>query len=379
VYVESDLLRVARRLGGKRNFLLVNPLQGKHMPVAPDAALDMMESLGHLLVSRCGGGKALFIGFAETATAIGAACAASYADLTGQDVNYIHTTRERIDKAPYFLFSEAHSHAVEQRLYRTNWERLTAGIDRIVFVEDELSTGETCLSLLSLLRREGAVEERVKFTAVSILNIMEDSAVERLSRAGLETLFLLKPACADFERRALLLEPDSSCFHDYRSCGEYDGGGALEIEGRLDPRVGVSIGGYLEGVDALARALAARLGVEGGGGGSLALLGTEEFMYPCLYAGRLFGQLNPRLRVRCHASTRTPIAAALPPSPIRSAHALCGVYEGSRETYLYNSAPYDSLVVLSDAAPPCGEGVEGLRRIFADAGCGEFRLALWKT
>ena len=38
-YVESDLVRIAKRENNtKRNYLVVNPLQGKHIPVQPSKA-----------------------------------------------------------------------------------------------------------------------------------------------------------------------------------------------------------------------------------------------------------------------------------------------------------------------------------------------------
>ena len=46
-YSECDLLRLAKRVNNtKRSYLLVNPLQGKHIPVDPEAALTMMQALG---------------------------------------------------------------------------------------------------------------------------------------------------------------------------------------------------------------------------------------------------------------------------------------------------------------------------------------------
>ena len=73
-YSSQDLLRIAKRFNNpKRTYLLVDPLQAKHIPVSPGRALEMMESLGDLLKKYPG--PRLVIGFAETATAIGAAAA----------------------------------------------------------------------------------------------------------------------------------------------------------------------------------------------------------------------------------------------------------------------------------------------------------------
>ena len=72
-YTQSQILRIAKRFrNAKRSYLLVNPLQAKHLPVSPSQALDMMETLGERLRAEFPFAK-LVIGFAETATAIGAA------------------------------------------------------------------------------------------------------------------------------------------------------------------------------------------------------------------------------------------------------------------------------------------------------------------
>ena len=40
-YTEKDLVKIAKRENNtKRNYLVVDPLQGKHIPVVPSKALD---------------------------------------------------------------------------------------------------------------------------------------------------------------------------------------------------------------------------------------------------------------------------------------------------------------------------------------------------
>ena len=73
VYTPENTLRIAKRFNNaKRTYLLVNPLQAKHIPVSPTASLEMMEALGRQLAEQYPAAR-LVIGFAETATAIGAA------------------------------------------------------------------------------------------------------------------------------------------------------------------------------------------------------------------------------------------------------------------------------------------------------------------
>ena len=52
-YQEKELLRLARRRDtSKRAYLLVNPLQAKHVPSRPGDALEMMEALGRALATE---------------------------------------------------------------------------------------------------------------------------------------------------------------------------------------------------------------------------------------------------------------------------------------------------------------------------------------
>ena len=90
-YSEQNLVKIAKRENNKkRSYLLVNPLQGKHMPVSPIKAMQLFDSLADKIKDRYKDEKILFVGFAETATAIGARVAVTLGD------NYIQTTREDI-------------------------------------------------------------------------------------------------------------------------------------------------------------------------------------------------------------------------------------------------------------------------------------------
>ena len=52
-YREQDVLRLAKRHHNtKRTYLLVNPLQAKHIPVSPGASLAMMRTLGDRQIGR---------------------------------------------------------------------------------------------------------------------------------------------------------------------------------------------------------------------------------------------------------------------------------------------------------------------------------------
>ena len=52
-YQQKDLVRIAKRENNtKRNYLVVDPLQGKHVPVEPSKALNLFKSLAEKLPGK---------------------------------------------------------------------------------------------------------------------------------------------------------------------------------------------------------------------------------------------------------------------------------------------------------------------------------------
>ena len=52
-YNETDLVKIAKRENNtKRSYLVVNPLQGKHIPVSPSKAIDLFNTLATELKER---------------------------------------------------------------------------------------------------------------------------------------------------------------------------------------------------------------------------------------------------------------------------------------------------------------------------------------
>lgn len=65
-YTKKDLVGIAKRENNaKRNYLVVNPLQGKHVPVSPTRALKLFASLAEELRDKYEGERLLLIGFAD--------------------------------------------------------------------------------------------------------------------------------------------------------------------------------------------------------------------------------------------------------------------------------------------------------------------------
>jgi len=94
MYTEEELVRVAgRENNSQRKYLVVNTLQGKHVPAAPKESLCMFGALADKLEKAYVTEELLLIGFAETATAIGAALAVRL------NSYYMQTTREDVEGA----------------------------------------------------------------------------------------------------------------------------------------------------------------------------------------------------------------------------------------------------------------------------------------
>lgn len=91
-----------------------------------------------------------FIGFAETATALGHSMYQAFAG----GCTYIHTTRELLPERMSLLnFEEEHSHATTHRCYAAD-PGVLAGASPVVLVDDEMTTGRTALNIIRDLHRQ---------------------------------------------------------------------------------------------------------------------------------------------------------------------------------------------------------------------------------
>jgi len=205
----DDLFQMAARINKKRSFLFVSRILGKHIPVDPyrsllgGAALALLwqrhragsaspgteeaareagsYSLEEVCAALHGGDSAkslydrlqehklhleepaLFIAFAETATALGHAMYDCFAG----DTRFLHTTREELtDREPVLRFEEEHSHATAHRCYA----RATSffeGEDTVVLVDDEVTTGNTALNIIRDLQSK---HPRKRYVVASLLD-----------------------------------------------------------------------------------------------------------------------------------------------------------------------------------------------------------------
>ena len=362
---ENTLVLAKRHHNTKRTYLLVNPLQAKHLPVSPARSLKMMTCLGESVAKKYPSAK-LVIGFAETATAIGAAVAGCL----DPGCQYIHTTREPYGElSDWIYFNEEHSHAVEQKLYSKNLGKWIEETPEIIFVDDEISTGKTLMNIIDKLCEAFPQAKSKPLIAASIINRLSEENEKRFSNAGIESQYLVKvsgndlsDAVAHFDIQPPKSPDPSSGLPDYKLIHT--------DEPFMNPRLGVSITKYTDSCREQANRLCEKLLPDIQKGAEVLVLGTEECMYPSLALGQELERSNIPASVRCHATTRSPIGICLDEAyPIRSGFKLRGFFDNERETYIYNLAPRDTTIVVTDTAEDDQKARADLSRALSISGC----------
>lgn len=201
----EDLMVVANRANNpKRNFLFVSKLLGKHIEVNPNvckAAGRLMASLlydngnvnSSLMVSLIKGEKVdneevlrelnspiktdeknFVLGFAETATGLGMSVASSI-----ENSHYQTTTRENIvDIKDMLSFEEEHSHATSHKCF-TMYPNKIKEADRIILVDDEITTGK---SMRNLIRELTKITDVKKYVILSILDWRNSENIENMDK-----------------------------------------------------------------------------------------------------------------------------------------------------------------------------------------------------
>lgn len=369
-YSLQDLVRVAKRENNtKRPYLYVNPLQGKHIPVRPLDAMDLFGRMKEIMEETHLDERLLVIGFAETATGIGSAVATSAKNAD----YYLNTTREDIPGAEYLFFTESHSHAAEQRLVKNGLEKAVKNVDLIVFVEDEVTTGNTIEKLIREI--EKTYGPGLHYGILSILNSMTDERKKELKEKGIDCSYVCR---LPHEYHIDGLDAYSYC------TGEKRADGTINLEWKE-----IRIGGYwncrmtektgrLKGkVDVFVKNAIRKAGIRNGA--DILVLGTEEFMFPAMAFGAKIKETDPEASVHFHATTRSPIEVSTDAGyPLHNRCVFDSQYEVGRRTYLYNLRKYDQVFIVTDAAKVNEAGLKSLIRALAEYGNDDITLIRWE-
>lgn len=375
MYSEGELVAVARRENNnKRRYLVVNKLQGKHIPVLPSKALTMFNELGKLVKKEYAGERLLIIGFAETATAIGAALAVC------TDSFYMQTTRENVENMSYLYFTESHSHATEQKLVRESLESVLDKIDRIVFAEDEITTGNTILKIVNIIKEEFHVT--ISFSAVSILNGMDKEAEEIYKEQNISCHYLVKTHHDIYTAIAahwrgdgiyVNLMTDSKNILNLVSLSEF------EAHGYQNARCITKGKPYQNACEELWQQVKQKVFSDFSQtetNRKFLILGTEEFMYPPLYVAAKLEEKG--YHVKFHATTRSPIVVSTENAyPLHERFELRSLYDKDRVTYIYELEKYDEVLILTDAKKGQTEGVSSLINALLDHKNTNINIVRW--
>ena len=363
IYAPSDIVNICKRKNNlKRDFLFVNSLQGKHIHVDPAKAFQLYDELVSTIVKSINyNEKVIVIGFAETATAIGHYIASSLPNC----IYYMQTTREVIPNAISILeFKEEHSHATEQFLYGDI--SMLEKCDRIIFVDDEISTGNTVLNFIHEIEKTGI---HAKYGVASLLNWQDDEWNYKFKELNIDTYFVLRGKLKDLGAKVLISVSDEI----HTSFKLKDFPVVLEVKSDISNYSKERIGGspynlfeFSENVYyTISSALSKYLPMAGE---DVLVLGTEEYMFtPMIFAKMLSDKLY--VNVQFHATTRSPIETSdLPNYAINKRYPITSCYDYARKTYLYNLRKYDKVYIITDVNPNF-EFIKDISSALVSVGC----------
>ena len=172
-YQLEDLLGFAQRINPKRAFLFVSKVLGRHIPVAPSTMRDAFTDLANLVPNELPE-PILVIGMAETAVGLSAGVHQALQTRYPQALllNSTRHAQHGSDNSHALLttFSEDHSHASQHLIYQSadkvSQAQLLAS-KTLIMVDDEASTGNTCVNVVTALRNAGLDQlEQVHLTTL---------------------------------------------------------------------------------------------------------------------------------------------------------------------------------------------------------------------
>ena len=366
LYQEKDMVRVAKRENNtKRKYLVINALQGKHIPVSATETFEMFDTLAEELIHVYSGKKVLVVGFAETATAIGARIAVK------MDSLYMQTTRENIKNVEYLYFTESHSHATEQKLIKTDLDKIIDEVEYIIFAEDEVTTGNTIMKIIRIIQQ--TYEKEVKFAVASLLNGMDEEAEKNYEENGIRRHYLVKTNHSSYTKIADSYQGDGEYITDIENV-TIQKIRRFTAKDYLDSRRLVQGGIYDEKCESLWKQIESQ--IEYSAGERILVLGTEEFMYPAIYTAYRFCQSG--CQARTHSTTRSPIVVSSEAEyPLHCRYELRSLYDDQRRTFIYDIDCYDKVIIITDSKNTSENGLNDLCKAVVLNGNSNIQVVRW--
>ena len=205
-YQLEDLLGFAQRINPKRAFLFVSKVLGRHIPVAPGTMRHAFTDLANLVPDDLPE-PILVIGMAETAVGLSAgvhqALQTRYPNALL--LNSTRHAQHNEDNTETLLttFSEDHSHASQHLIYQSADKAIQAQLlasKTLIMVDDEASTGNTCVNVVTALRNAGLTE----LEQVHLTTLVDWSLNQNQAQADVDDNISARLPNIDFHRHHLL-------------------------------------------------------------------------------------------------------------------------------------------------------------------------------
>ena len=360
-YSVDSLVRLAKRDNNTiRPYLYVNPTE---------EVLDMCFELAKKVNVTYPNDRLYVIGFAETATGI----ASAISHYLNNVVYYQNTTREYKDGEKYLFFTESHSHATDQMLRASNLRDCLASVDRVLFVDDEVTTGNTICKLINRIRKEFDVPN-LKYSIASILNSVPRERLKLMEKDSIDCLFLSELPFEYKQESIINIEYDKQrdIIIDSNKVSAVD---KIEFLNPINVRGVTRFSDYDKAIIGFSNAIEQELKKEHYK--DTLVLGTEEFMYPSFVIGQRLIKNNISKTVKIHSTTRSPIIASGQFGyPLTTRYQIKSLYDELRSTYIYNLNKYDKVIVVTDAIE-YNKGFSDLKCALESVGNRDILLARW--
>jgi hypothetical protein len=205
-YQLEDLLGFAQRINPKRAFLFVSKVLGRHIPVAPSTMRHAFTDLANLVPDDLPE-PILVIGMAETAVGLSAgvhqALQTRYPNALL--LNSTRHAQHNDDNSETLLttFSEDHSHASQHLIYQSADKAIQAQLlasKTLIMVDDEASTGNTCVNVVTALRNAGLDQ----LEQVHLTTLVDWSLNQNQAQADVDDNISARLPNIDFHRHHLL-------------------------------------------------------------------------------------------------------------------------------------------------------------------------------
>jgi hypothetical protein len=165
-----ELCDFAARDNPLRGFLIVSRVLGRHLPARPEVMRATMAGIAAQVPADLPG-PVLFVGMAETATALGQGVFAAWrARHRRHDCLYLQSARQRVAGARLLAsFEEGHSHATTHLVQVADVaaEAAVRATRSLVIVDDEASTGRTMVAAAEALAPLMPALERIEIGSIT--------------------------------------------------------------------------------------------------------------------------------------------------------------------------------------------------------------------